>query len=144
MHACFQLVAFVREHIWHKALLMGYSMRLELTRVCSVNDFQLVMDLYRSLPVFFLECVYLILFSPLLYLICFVIVCVCWGGLGFHKQSIFLVCVCVPHIHTHTKKWIYIWGLRGIIVVVENGWVERSSNSGRESRHFAERLKFSR
>ena len=36
-------VAFVREHIWYKALLMGYSMRLELTRVCSLNGFQLVM-----------------------------------------------------------------------------------------------------
>ena len=32
---CFQLVAFVREHIWHKALLMGYSMRLELTHIRS-------------------------------------------------------------------------------------------------------------
>ena len=30
---CFQLVAFVREHIWHKALLMRYSMRLDLTLV---------------------------------------------------------------------------------------------------------------
>ena len=36
---CFQLVAFVREHIWHKALLMGYSMRLELIFVCSLNVF---------------------------------------------------------------------------------------------------------
>ena len=42
-HVCFQLVAFVREHIWHKALLMGYSVRLELIRACSLNDFQLVM-----------------------------------------------------------------------------------------------------
>ena len=32
---CFQLFAFVREHIRHKALLMGYSVRLELTLVCS-------------------------------------------------------------------------------------------------------------
>ena len=37
---CFQLVAFVLEHILHKALLMGYSMRLELTRVCSLNDYR--------------------------------------------------------------------------------------------------------
>ena len=43
IRAYFQLVAFVREHIWNKALLMGYLMRLELTRVCSLNDFQLVM-----------------------------------------------------------------------------------------------------
>ena len=39
---CFQLVAFVREHIWHKALLMGYSMRFELTLVRSLNAFPLV------------------------------------------------------------------------------------------------------
>ena len=34
---CFQLFAFIREHICHKALLMGYSMRLELTLVSSLN-----------------------------------------------------------------------------------------------------------
>ena len=28
--------------MWHKALLMGYSMRLELTLVYSLNVFQLV------------------------------------------------------------------------------------------------------
>ena len=33
---CFQLVGFVIEHIWHKALLMRYSMRFELTRFCSL------------------------------------------------------------------------------------------------------------
>ena len=46
IRVCFQLVAFIRVHIWHKALLMGYSMKLELTRVCSLNGFQLVMGLY--------------------------------------------------------------------------------------------------
>ena len=30
--------AFVREHMWHKALLMVYLMRLELTLVSSIND----------------------------------------------------------------------------------------------------------
>ena len=35
MCVCFQLVAFVREHRWHKALLMGYSVGFELTLVCS-------------------------------------------------------------------------------------------------------------
>ena len=29
---CVQLVAFIREHIWHKALLMGYSIRLEFSQ----------------------------------------------------------------------------------------------------------------
>ena len=34
---------------------MGYSMRLELIRVCSLNDFLLVMGLYRGHPLFFLN-----------------------------------------------------------------------------------------
>ena len=60
LHMCMvQLVVFVMEHIGHKALLMGYSVRLELTSVCSLNDFQLVIGLYRGHPPFFFECVYL-------------------------------------------------------------------------------------
>ena len=35
---CFQLVAFIREHMRHKVLLMGYLMRLEPTLVSSIND----------------------------------------------------------------------------------------------------------
>ena len=34
---------------------MGYSMRLEITRVCSLNDFQLVMSLYKCHLIFLLE-----------------------------------------------------------------------------------------
>ena len=30
IYVCFQLVPFVWEHVWHKAFLMVYSMRLEL------------------------------------------------------------------------------------------------------------------
>ena len=48
MHVCFQLVSFIIEHIWHKALVMVYSMRFELTCVCSLNGFQLVMGLDRG------------------------------------------------------------------------------------------------
>ena len=51
----FQLVTFVRKLIWHKALLMGYSMRLELIRVCSLNGFQLVMGLYEGHTSLFLR-----------------------------------------------------------------------------------------
>ena len=51
----FQFVAFVREHIWHKVLLMGCSMRLELTRVCILNGFQLVMGLYGGHSSLFLR-----------------------------------------------------------------------------------------
>ena len=66
---------------------MGYSMRLKFTRVCSLNDFQLFMGLYRGLPLFFFECVYLSLLYPSLILNMFLsslasCVCMC-------------VCVCV-------------------------------------------------
>ena len=30
---CFQLVAFAREHMWHKAIWMGHAIRLELSHV---------------------------------------------------------------------------------------------------------------
>ena len=30
LHTCmFPAYAFIREHVWHKALLMGYSIRLD-------------------------------------------------------------------------------------------------------------------
>ena len=35
----FQLDGFVREHVWHKALFMGYSMRRELSHVSCLNGF---------------------------------------------------------------------------------------------------------
>ena len=38
---CFELDAFVKEHVWHKDYLMGYSMRLELTQFSSLNGFHL-------------------------------------------------------------------------------------------------------
>ena len=49
VYVCFQLVAFIGEHMWHKALLMGYSMRLELTLVSSLNDLWLVRWVYIGL-----------------------------------------------------------------------------------------------
>ena len=56
--ACFQLVTFVREHMWHMDLLMGYSMRLEVTLAHSLNVFQLVRlwFLYRGYYSFFRVC----------------------------------------------------------------------------------------
>ena len=47
----FPAVAFVREHVWHKAFLMGYSMRLELTLVSSINDRWLVKLVYIGVVV---------------------------------------------------------------------------------------------
>ena len=58
LHICFQLDAFVTEHIWHKTLLMGYSMRFELTRVCSLNGFHFVKGFYRSHFSLFLKSVF--------------------------------------------------------------------------------------
>ena len=46
IYICFQLVAFVREHMWHKNLLMSNSMRLELTLFSSINYLWLVKLVY--------------------------------------------------------------------------------------------------
>ena len=56
LHTCyiyeyFQLVAFVREHMWNKAFLKGYSMRLELTLVSRINDLWLVKMVYIEVVV---------------------------------------------------------------------------------------------
>ena len=67
-----------------QGLLIRYSMRLELIRVCSLNGFQLVMGLYRGYSLFFLECVYLSLLYPSLIFDMFLWLCVC-----------VYVCVCV-------------------------------------------------
>ena len=49
IHVFFHLVIFIREHILCKVLWMGCSMRLELTRVWSLNGFHLVMGSYAYL-----------------------------------------------------------------------------------------------
>ena len=63
-------------------------MRLELTCLFSLNDFQLVMGLCRGLPLFFLECVYLYLLYPSfvsdMSLSLCVRACVRWSGFGFY------------------------------------------------------------
>ena len=76
IYICFQLVAFVREHVWHKTYLMGYSMRLELTRASSINDLSGQTSLYRGRYSSFLECVYFSLLYPSLIFDIFVVVCV--------------------------------------------------------------------
>ena len=68
------------ENIWHRALLMGYSIKLEFTRVCSLNGFHLVMGLYRVHSCLFLRDSYI----SLLYL-----------SLVFDIWYVFLVVVCV-------------------------------------------------
>ena len=73
----FPVDAFIREHVWHKALLMGYSMRLELTCVCNLNGFQLVMGFYEG-RCFFFECISLSLLYPSFTFDIWYIVCV-WG-----------------------------------------------------------------
>ena len=49
---------------------------LDLSRVCSLNDFQLVMGLCRGNLLFFLEFVYLCLFYPSLIFDMFLSLCV--------------------------------------------------------------------
>ena len=94
----FKFIDFVREHIWHLALFMGYSMRLELTRVCSLNDFLLIYKeaiLSFSLSTFYLSLLYpSLIFDMFLSLCVCVYVCVCWCGFWFHSQ-LFFPCVSV-------------------------------------------------
>ena len=53
IRVCFQLVAFVREHIWDNVLWIGYSMKLELTRL-KFESFSFVYGfIWRSLISFF-------------------------------------------------------------------------------------------
>ena len=94
IRVCFQFVDFVREHIWHKAFLMGYSMRLEHTRVCSLNVFQLVMGFHGGHFSLFLSVFTLVCFTPHLLLI-FDTLCVCVGGsFRISLTAIFSLCVC--------------------------------------------------
>ena len=60
----FHLVDFI-EHIWHKTLLMGYPKRLEITRVCSLNGFQMAMGLFEGHSSLFLRVLFniMILFT---------------------------------------------------------------------------------
>ena len=92
---------------------MGYSMRLELTRVCSLNGFQLVMGLYGGHSSLFLWVFILVCFTSHLPLISdtffFFVVCVCvyvWVFSDFTYSYFFsmgvwmcvlrfCVCVCV-------------------------------------------------
>ena len=75
IYVCFQLVAFAREYVWHKAFSMGYSMRLELTLVSRINDSCLVRLVYlRVLVPLFLKCVYFGLLYPFLIFDMFILV----------------------------------------------------------------------
>ena len=76
IHLCFQLDAFIREYVWHKALLMEYSLRLKLTCVCSLNGFQLVMGFYEGHSSLFLSLLYPSFPFDIWYIVC---VCVCVG-----------------------------------------------------------------
>ena len=100
IRAGFQLNAFVREHVWHKAELMGYSMRLEFTCACSLNGFQLVMFFFMNAgPFFFLEFVLLSLRYPSFTFDILYVVCACvleWFGISL--VIIFSVCVNVCRV----------------------------------------------
>ena len=63
---CFQLDVFIREHVWHKVWLMGYSMRFELTLCWKFEWFLLPYLFFFSNECwsFFLEYLSLSLFYP--------------------------------------------------------------------------------
>ena len=113
-------------------MLMGYSMRLELTRVWGLNDFQLVMGLYRGHPLFYLSTYFYpsLIFDMLLSLcmrvckqlfflcVCvwvrvleiFVCLCMCasmvWNLLVTFFSNNFPLCI---YIHIYVCSCIYIY-----------------------------------
>ena len=62
-------------NVWKKALLM----RTDLTRVCCLNVFRLVMGLYNGHSSLFLECVYFSLLYPSFAFDIWYVVCGCVG-----------------------------------------------------------------
>ena len=92
------IVAFVREHIWHKASLMGYSMRQ--THSCLRFEWLSVGYgfIWRSFSLFVRVCFTIVCFIPHWYLICFslcVCVCVCvMEGFWISLTVTFPLCVC--------------------------------------------------
>ena len=109
IHACFQLVAFVREHMWHKALWMGYLMRFDECSLveCFSGFVWVYIKVTPSFP--FLECVYFVCFYPqwvidIWYVIKVLIKALLWVVMCLFKWfqmpltvtfSLLCVCVCV-------------------------------------------------
>ena len=101
-YVCLQRFAFVRGHMWHKALLIWYLMKLELTLVSSLNDLWLVRWVYIGVILPLLECVYFGLLYQSLIFDMFIVVClfVCvlvlewlWVSLPIFFLFFFWVCV---------------------------------------------------
>ena len=111
LHTSMFLAYHIRDRTYiAEGLVIGYSMRLELTRVCSLNDFQLVMGSYRGLPLFFLECLYLRQLYPSLIFDMFLWLCVCMCVevvLHFTKGYFSSVCVwvCILRIFVCVCVW---------------------------------------
>ena len=84
--------------MWHKALLMGYSMRLELTLVSSLNNLWLVRQVYIGVILPLSKSVlHWSAFIPIWYVYSCVCMCTRTGIgviLGF-TNSFFFFCVCV-------------------------------------------------
>ena len=83
IYICFQFDAFVREHVRHRALLMGYSMWLELTRVCCLNCFY-KQFFYECWSFLFLRVCFSLPTLPIIYF-WYLIRCVCvleWFGIS--------------------------------------------------------------
>ena len=110
---------------------MQYSIRLELTRVCSLNGFYLLVFFFmKAGPSFFSECVSLSLLYPSFTFDIWYVLCVCVCVLEWFPISlivIFSLCLwmcrffCIyiyiyiyaqnlhTHTHTHTHTYIYVY-----------------------------------
>ena len=113
IRVCFQVAAFVRKHICHKVLLLGYPTRLELARVCSLMVFSWLW-VYIEVNHFLRECLPLsaLPLSCLWYLIRFVR-CVyggrmCFGVVSDFTYSYFCVCECVSW-YFFSFLYVVVW-----------------------------------
>ena len=94
VRVCFQLDSFVEEHVWHKALLMRYSVRLEFIRICSLSGYLVFFFVYEVRSSLFLRLFFrFVCFTPHFFLYLIHCVCVC-GGLWFQILQSYFFSVC--------------------------------------------------
>ena len=90
---------YAYQFLYISAFLISLSLiqTISIYHVRCLNDFQLIMGLYRGLPLFFFECVYLSLLYPSLIFDIFssLCICVCIGVvLDFTNSYFSSVCEC--------------------------------------------------
>ena len=79
---CFQLVAFVREHMWHKAIWMEHPVRLKLTRVMTYSFWNIY--IYEDHEIIF----------QIFFVWAFLLIVHTWNSNPFRSNLLRLQCTC--------------------------------------------------